>query len=192
MTDPAQRLDLFENPNFDRGASKLTELVWMMVQAWLFGSWLPGSGWRVKLLRAFGARIGRGVVIKPHVTVKFPWRLTLGDHVWIGERVWIDNLAQVTLEDHACLSQGAYLCTGSHDWTDPRFALITKPITVGQGAWVGAQAILALGTVLEEGAVLAMGAAGSGRLAARTIHRADGTTAPRLKQDADATPKPGG
>lgn len=179
MSEPAMRLDLFANPDFDRGASRWTELAWMALQAWLFSSWLPGSGWRVRLLRVFGAEVGKGVVIKPHVTIKFPWRLTVGDHAWIGERVWIDNLDRVTVGAHACISQGAYLCTGSHDWTDRRFALITRPITVGQGAWIGARASVAPGTVLEDGAVLAMGTLGAGQLAARTVHRVDGTTRPR-------------
>ncbi|MGP6088753.1 WcaF family extracellular polysaccharide biosynthesis acetyltransferase [Antarctobacter jejuensis] len=192
MTDPVQRLDLFENPEFDRGASKLTELLWMMVQGLVFGSWLPGSGWRAKLLRAFGAKIGQGVVIKPHVRVKFPWRLSVGNQVWIGERVWIDNLAQVTIQDHACISQGAYLCTGSHDWTDAKFALITRPITIGQGAWVGARSNVAPGCVLEDGAVLAMGALGSGQLAAMTVYRADGSTRPRLPQKPNTAPEAGG
>ncbi|MEB3421669.1 WcaF family extracellular polysaccharide biosynthesis acetyltransferase [Salipiger marinus] len=179
MTEPAQRLDLFKNSNFERGASKLTELIWMMVQAWFFGSWLPGSGWRVRLLRAFGATIGQGVVIKPHVTVKFPWRLKIGSHVWIGERVWIDNLAQVTLCDHACISQGAYLCTGSHDWSAQAFTLVTKPIFVGKGAWVGARSSLAPGAVLGDGAILAMGSLGRGRIPAMTVHRADGKSLER-------------
>lgn len=183
MTEPLQRLDLYENPEFDRGASKTKELLWMLVQAWLFSSWLPGSGWRVRLLRTFGARIGRGVVIKQHVTVKFPWKLTVGNHVWIGERVWIDNLAQVTIGKHACISQGAYLCTGSHDWRDPQFTLIARPIQIGMGAWVGARASLAPGAVMEDGAVLAMTALGVGRLASQQIHRPDGTTRPRHKNE---------
>jgi putative colanic acid biosynthesis acetyltransferase WcaF len=87
MTEPAMRLDLFQNTKFDRGASRWTEATWIAVQAFLFSSWFPGSGWLVRLLRTFGAQVGRGVVIKPHVTVKFPWRLVLGDYVWIGERV---------------------------------------------------------------------------------------------------------
>ncbi|SDL82075.1 WcaF family extracellular polysaccharide biosynthesis acetyltransferase [Aliiruegeria lutimaris] len=189
MNDPAQRLDRFESSNFDRGASKLTEFAWMLTQAWFFGSWLPGSGWRGKILRVFGATIGTGVVIKPRVTIKFPWRLTVGDHVWIGERVWIDNLAHVVLDNHSCISQGAYLCTGSHDWKDQQFGLVTKPINVGPGAWVGARATLAPGAVLEDGAVLAIGALGIGRLAAMTVYRADGTTQPRSAQSANAKPK---
>lgn len=175
QTGPLMRLDLFENPGFSRGASRWTELAWLVLSALAFSTWLPGSGWRAVLLRGFGATVGQGVVIKPHVTVKFPWRLVLGDHVWIGERVWIDNLDQVTVGAHSCLSQGAYLCTGSHDWSDPRFGLITRPITLGQGCWVGAQANLAPGTVLEDGAILAMGALGQGRLGAGQIRLADGS-----------------
>lgn len=174
MTDPVQRLDLFENLHFDRGASKLTELMWIIVQAILFNSWLPGSGWRVFLLRAFGAQIGQGVVFKPYARVKFPWRLTVGDYAWIGEFVWIDNLARVTIRDHACISQGAYLCTGSHDWSDTRFALITRPIEIGQGAWVGARCNIAPGTIIEDGTILTMGAFAQGRLDAMNVYHANG------------------
>lgn len=179
MIDDVQRLDLFESGQFDRGACRVKEMAWLIVQAWLFGSWMPGSQWRVRLLRAFGARIGTGVVVKPHVTVKFPWRLEVGDHVWIGERVWIDNLATVVLSDHACVSQGAYLCTGSHDWSDPRFALVTKPITVGKGAWISAHSRLAPGSVVEDGAILAMGAVGTGRLVTMSVTYVDGRVGKR-------------
>lgn len=151
------RLDLFDNGGFERGRSKLMEMVWELVSFFLVASVWPGSRWRVALLRVFGAKIGQGVVIKPFVRVKFPWRLVVGDHAWIGERVWIDNLALVTLGPHSCVSQGAYLCTGSHDWGRESFDLITRPITVQQGAWVGAMARVAPGVTLQGGAVLAMG-----------------------------------
>lgn len=179
MSEPAQKLDAFENRYFNRGASRLVELLWMFVQASLFGTWLPGSCWRVHLLRFFGACIGRGVVIKPHVSVKFPWRLTVGDHVWIGERVWIDNLARVTIHDHVCISQGAYLCTGSHDWSDRRFGLVTEAIEIGRGAWIGARSNLAPGTILEDGAIVAMGTLAKGRLRAMTVYLSDGSTKTR-------------
>lgn len=164
------RLDLFANPEFSRGASRLTELCWMAVSGLLIESWLPGSGWRRQLLRAFGARIGEGVVIKPRVRVKFPWRLKIGDHSWIGEAVWIDNLADVTVGTHCCLSQGAYLCTGNHDWTDSRFRLNTGSIELGHGCWVGAKTALAPGTQVEPGAVVTMGSVASGRIEAWTVH----------------------
>lgn len=158
------RLDRFSNPEFARGRPVWVEALWLVLQALLVDCWLPGSRHRVWLLRAFGARIGRGVTIKPRLRVKFPWQLQVGDHVWLGENVWIDNLAPVTLGSHVCVSQGAYLCTGSHDWASPTFALVVRPIVVGDHAWICARANLAPGTRVGEGAVVTLGATASGRL----------------------------
>tara|TARA_R100001132_G_C3252747_1_gene79368 strand:- start:82 stop:624 length:543 start_codon:yes stop_codon:yes gene_type:complete len=164
------QLDSFSSREFDRGASRSYEAAWLVLSGLLVASWLPGSGWRVLLLRAFGAQIGTGVVLKPGVRVKFPWRLAVGDHVWIGEDVWIDNLAKVTIGDHTCVSQGAYLCTGSHDWNRKSFDLITSPIVIGNHAWLGAEATLAPGAVMGEGTVLAMSAFGQGRMSDWTVY----------------------
>ena len=122
------------------------------------------------LLRVFGANIGRGVNVKPGLVVKFPWRLRVGEHSWIGERVWIDNLAQVEIGNHVCVSQGAYFCTGSHDWSLQRFDLITKPITVLDQSWISAGTILGPGVVVGEGAVLALGSTTYGDLDAWCIY----------------------
>lgn len=166
---PKVRLDLFRNPEFDRGASRFVEFAWIVIQATLFSSWIPGSNWRRVILRLFGAKIGRGVVIKPRVYVKFPWRLRIGNHTWLGERVWIDNLDQVTIGDHTCLSQNAYLCTGNHDWSDVIFALVTKPIKIGSGCWIGARATLAPGTIVNDGAVVSMNQLAAGEIARDAI-----------------------
>ena len=165
------RLDQFSNSNFDRGASRFKEAIWLVANGLLLSSWIPGSSWRCALMRAFGATVGNGVVIKPRLRVKFPWRLKIGDHVWIGEDVWIDNLDVVSIGSHSCISQGAYLCTGSHDWTDEHFGLITKPITVQEGCWVGAKACLTPGTIMESGAVLAMVSLGHGHLDGNKVFR---------------------
>lgn len=174
MTKPihpsAMRLDRYENSDFSRGASRLTELIWIVLSGVFFSSWIPGSGWRCALLRVFGARIGHGVVIKAHVSVKYPWRLSISDHVWIGERVWIDNLAEVRIGAHSCISQGAFLCTGSHDWFDSNFSLITRPISIGSGCWVGAKASVALGTEMKDGSVITMNCLASGTLEAGRIY----------------------
>jgi putative colanic acid biosynthesis acetyltransferase WcaF len=164
------RLDRFSSASFDRGASRTKEALWILANGVLLASWLPGSGWRRLLLSSFGARIGQGVVLKPRVNVKFPWRLEIGDHSWIGENVWIDNLARVSIGAHACVSQGAYLCTGSHDWSRESFDLIVLPITVGNHAWIGARSLLAPGTDLGEGAVLTVASLGKGKLAPWKIH----------------------
>jgi putative colanic acid biosynthesis acetyltransferase WcaF len=109
-------------------------------------------------LRRFGARIGAGVLIKPSVHVKYPWHLEIGDHAWIGERAWIDNFVSVRIGANAVVSQGAYLCTGNHDWSDPGMGLLLKPITVEDGAWVGAFARIAPGVTVGREAVVTLGA----------------------------------
>lgn len=164
------QLARFDNRSFQRGRPAVVEAIWILVQALFVRSFLPGSWHRVALLRAFGARIGRGVTVKPGVRVKFPWRLSVADHVWIGEEVWIDNLAPVRIESNACLSQGAYLCTGSHDWSVAAFTLITKPITIGESAWIGARASVGPGVTVGEGAVLTLGSAAYADLADWMVH----------------------
>jgi putative colanic acid biosynthesis acetyltransferase WcaF len=157
-------LSQFKNESFSRGRPVWIEIVWLIVQALFVNSWLPGSKHRVLLLRIFGAQIGKGAVIKPHLKVKFPWRLRLGDYVWLGEGVWIDNLATVDIGNNVCVSQGAYLCTGSHDWKSQRFDLITREIFIRNYAWVCAKTILAPGTKVGEGTVVSIGAVASGDL----------------------------
>lgn len=179
-TNASMRLDLFANPEFSRGASRLTEFCWMLVSGLLVESWLPGSWWRCKILCAFGAKIDKGVIIKPRIRVKFPWRLKVGNHSWLGEGVWIDNLAEVTIGSHCCLSQGAYLCTGSHDWADPKFKLITASIVLKDECWVGAKTLLGPGTIAERGSVVTMGSVASGRLIALSIYT--GTPAKIIKE----------
>lgn len=150
-------MDSFQNEWFYRGKPAIVELVWLFVQAIFVASSLPGSTHRKFLLRLFGAKIGKGVVAKPRMRVKFPWRLEVGDHSWIGEDVWIDNLADVSIGAHCCLSQGAFLCTGSHDWSKPSFDLIVQPITLERGAWVAAKSVVSPGVTIKEGAVLGLG-----------------------------------
>jgi putative colanic acid biosynthesis acetyltransferase WcaF len=162
----------YDNADFDRGASRAKELAWLITSALTVAGPVPGSRWRAVLLRAFGAEIGAGVVLKPGVRVKFPWRLAIGENSWIGENAWIDNLSEVRIGHDACISQGAYLGTGNHDWTSPTFDLVSAPITIGDQCWVGARATVAPGTQMEDGAVLGIGAVGTGRLEGWTIHAA--------------------
>lgn len=151
------RMDTFKNRWFTRGRPAIVELCWIFFQAIFVSSSIPGSAHRKLLLRLFGAKLGKGVVVKPRFRVKFPWRLQVGNHSWLGEDVWIDNLAEVKIGSHCCLSQGAYLCTGSHDWSLPSFDLVVKPITLDRGSWVAAKSVVSPGVTLHEGAVLALG-----------------------------------
>jgi putative colanic acid biosynthesis acetyltransferase WcaF len=143
----------------------------MLIGKPLLASPLPGTPWRKALLRTFGARLGAGGRIKPGLLVTFPWRLSIGDHCWLGEQLWIDNLAPVSLGDRVCLSQGAYLCTGNHDFRSPGFELRLGPITVGSNAWIAARAVLAPGCVIGTGAVVGLGAVVSGSVPAGAIVR---------------------
>ena len=99
------------------------------------------------MLVAFGARIGKGFVIKPAVNIKYPWKLKVGDDVWIGENVWIDNIGNVTIGSNVCISQGAMLLTGNHNYKSETFDLMIKPIVVEEGVWIGAKATIAPATI---------------------------------------------
>ena len=151
-----QQLGSYRNEWFDRGRPAVVEALWILASIFVSSS-LPGSGPRVWLLKLFGARLGTGVVIKPGVKVKFPWRLEIGEHTWIGEGAWIDNLDWVRIGDNCCLSQGVYICTGSHDWSKSTFNLIVKPVSILDGSWLGASCQLAPGVTVGEDAVIAMG-----------------------------------
>lgn len=109
------------------------------------------------ILRWFGASIGQNVVIKPNVKIKFPWRLTIGSYSWIGEGVWIDNLAAVDIGNHVCISQNTQIITGNHAFDKSSFDLITKPIVIKDQVWIGARALIAPGVICEIGSVLLMG-----------------------------------
>jgi putative colanic acid biosynthesis acetyltransferase WcaF len=164
-------LSKFDNSHYDPGRPTLTRTLWFFAGLPILRcSILPSSGLRCRLLRMFGARIGTGVVIKPGFRVKNPWFLEVGDHCWLGEDAWIDNLTTVAIGDHVCISQGAYLCTGNHDWSDPAFGLVVGPIRIGNGAWVGARSSIAPGTVIGEGAVVALGSVAAGRIPSYEIH----------------------
>lgn len=142
----------FQNRGFSRGASSWKEGLWWVVRSLLFAPWFPlPSALKVASLRAFGAQVGEGVVIRSRVNITFPWRVQIGDHVWIGDEVLILSLAPVLIGSHVCLSQRAFLCTGSHDFSKETFDLITRPIVIGQGSWIGAQSFVGPGVTFGEG-----------------------------------------
>jgi putative colanic acid biosynthesis acetyltransferase WcaF len=179
------RVDLsrFNNDHYETGRSFLVRTAWF-----LFGlpmlrcSALPSSSLRRTLLRLFGAEIGKGAVIKPGFRVKFPWKLRAGSHCWFGEDSWIDNLAPVTLGNHVCISQGVYLCTGNHDWSDPTFGLITKPIYVEDGAWIAAKATVGPGVTIGQCAVAGFGAVVTASIPPYEIHNGNPATFLRRRE----------
>ncbi|MFM7547392.1 MAG: WcaF family extracellular polysaccharide biosynthesis acetyltransferase [Cyanobacteriota bacterium] len=168
-----QQLHQYRTPaDWHPGAPLLVQILWFSFGSPLLAArWLPGSAWRVALLRIFGARIGHGCRLKPGLRVKFPWRLVVGDACWLAEDAWIDNLAPVTLGDRVCLSQGVYLCTGNHNFRSSGFDLMLGPITIASDAWIAARAVLAPGTQIATGAVVALGAVVSGTVPPGAIVR---------------------
>jgi putative colanic acid biosynthesis acetyltransferase WcaF len=167
---PATVLGRVLAPGYDIGASLPKRVAWYFVNLGvLYNPWLPLSAPRVWALRAFGARVGTGVTIKPQVKVKFPWKLTVGDDAAIGEECWIDNLDQVTIGRGSMLSQRSYLCTGNHDWSSHDLPLRTAPITIGEHAWVGAGATVGPGAEVGDGTVVTVGSVALGKLPANAI-----------------------
>jgi len=165
-------LSMYDKRNYRVGAGVLKRIAWYLVNAVVFQSWLcPPSMPKRGLLRLFGASVGAHVVIKPRVNIKYPWLLRIGSSAWIGENVWIDNLAQVTIGDNVCISQEAYLLTGNHDYKDRRFGLMVAPVTVRDGAWIGARAVVCPGVSIGEGSVLTAGSVAQADTQAMQVYR---------------------
>jgi len=153
----ATRLDQFDNAWYHPG-SLPKRLLWMAASRLFLLTWFPWpSALKCVLLRAFGAAIGRGVVLKNRINVKYPWNLSIGDHSWIGEGVWIDSLAKVTIGANACLSQGVMIETGNHDWAKPAFDLVLKDVVIEDGAWAAVRSLLLPGSRLASHAILGAG-----------------------------------
>ena len=164
-------LSRFDNSWYNPGP-RWKILLWFVVNPLFLNTYLPiPIVLKVRLLRLFGAKIGKGVIVKPAVNIKYPWLLHVGNHVWIGEQVWVDNLSQVVIGDHVCLSQGSMLLTGNHDYRQPAFDLTTRPITLDNGVWIGAKAVVCAGVHCCSHAVLAVNSVATQSLNAYGIYQ---------------------
>ncbi len=154
------------------GAGKLKQVCWYFVNILFFKNTVNiSSGLKVFLLKLFGAKIGAGVVIKPAVNIKYPWKLQVGDHSWIGEEVWIDNLSEISIGASVTLSQGALLLTGSHDHTKETFDFISLPIVLEDGAWIGARAVVYGGVTCMTHSILGINSVAEMNLQPYTIYK---------------------
>lgn len=148
-------LSRYDNSWYLPGGNSIKRIIWYFVNVLFFYNPLnPISGLKIVLLRIFGAKIGKGVVIKPSVNIKYPWNLIVGDYTWIGEKVWIDNLAKVKIGSNVCISQGAMLLCGNHNYKKSTFDLMIGDITLEDGSWVGAQSVVCPGVTLHSHSVL--------------------------------------
>lgn len=123
------------------------------------------------LLKLFGAKVGSGVVIKPGVNIKYPWKLIIGDFSWIGEDVWIDNIEQVIIGSNVCISQGAMLLTGNHNYKSVSFDLVIGSITLEEGVWIGAQAVVCPGVSCGSHSILTVGSVAPKNLEPYSIYQ---------------------
>jgi putative colanic acid biosynthesis acetyltransferase WcaF len=152
---PLRSLANFRGTGYDKGRPYIVQAAWFATQNLVFSKWWLPRALRPVLLRLFGAEVGQNVLIRHRVRVLWPWKLAIGDNCWIGEDAWILNLEQVSIGHDVCVSQGGFLCTGSHDIASPSFEYDNGPITVGDGVWLGAQAIVLRGVTIGPGSVIA-------------------------------------
>jgi putative colanic acid biosynthesis acetyltransferase WcaF len=152
------KLEMYDNSDFDRGVPGWKRGLWVIVRCVFFQNPCPwGSAFRSALLRAFGAKIGKGVGIGSNVNLSFPWRLVVGDHVWMGDDVGILSLAHVTIESNVCVARRSFLCTGSHDVRREDFKLKVAPILIRTGSWIAIGSLILPGVTIGEGAVVSAG-----------------------------------
>lgn len=150
-------LSRFDNSWYKPG-NALKRFVWYFKNIFLFKSSLPWpNSLKILTLRFFGAKVGKNVLIKPNVNIKYPWFLEIGDNVWIGEEVWIDNLGKVKIGNNVCISQGALLLCGNHNYKKETFDLIVGDITLEDGVWVGAKSVVCPGVTMKSHSILSVG-----------------------------------
>jgi putative colanic acid biosynthesis acetyltransferase WcaF len=164
-------LSSFQN-SWYRPGSRVKIGIWYLINLLFFKNFFnPFSQLKVVLLRIFGAKVGKRVIIKPGVSIKYPWFLEIGDHVWIGENVWIDNLIEVKIGSNVCISQGAMLLTGNHNYKKSSFDLMTEGITLEEGVWIGAKSVVCPGVICYSHSVLAVGSVATKNLEPYTIYQ---------------------
>lgn len=152
--------------------SKFKESIWYLINILFFINPLnPFSILKVYILRLFGAKIGRNIIIKPGVSIKYPWLLIIGSNVWIGENVWVDNLEKVIIEDNVCISQGAMLLCGNHDYKKPTFDLIVGAIHIKEGAWIGAKSIVCPNITVNSHAILSVNSVANSNLESYSVYK---------------------
>lgn len=176
-----QKTDLSRyNSSWYKPGNVFLQVCWYFTNVLFFINPLnPFNGLKIFLLRLFGAKIGKGVVIKPGVNIKYPWKLKIGNYTWIGERVWIDNLGEVSIGNNCCISQGAMLLCGNHNYSKATFDLIVKPIVLEDGAWMGARSLAGPGTVMGTHSILTVLSVATGHLPPYSICKGNPATVVR-------------
>ncbi len=169
-------LSKYDNSWYNPGGF-VKRTIWYYINILFFINPLnPSSFIKKILLKIFGASIGKGVVIKPGVNIKYPWKLKIDDNTWIGENVWIDNLEDVIIGKNCCISQGALLLCGNHNYKKSTFDLIVGPIQLEDGVWIGAQSTVTLNSICKSHSVLAANSTFSGIMEIYSIYQGNPAT----------------
>jgi putative colanic acid biosynthesis acetyltransferase WcaF len=172
-------LSKFNNDWYKPG-SAFKRLIWFLCNALILqNKYNPSSGLKKMTLKLFGAKIGKGSVFKTGVSIKYPWKLKIGDHCWIGENVWIDNLDEVIIGNNVCISQGALLLNGNHNYSASTFDLMLGKIILEDGVWIGAKSIVTQNVTCKSHSVLSVNSVASKTLEAYGVYR--GNPAVKIK-----------
>ena len=174
-----QKLEKYKIRNYEHG-NIFKRVVWYIFNEFVFNTFLPfPNAIKRVILKIFGANIGEKVVIKPKVKIKYPWHLRIGNNSWIGENVWIDNLGDVVIGDNVCISQGALIITGNHNYKVESFDLIVKNIIIEDGSWICAKSIVGPGVKCMAGSILTVGSVANSNLEKNCIYK--GNPAKKIK-----------
>jgi putative colanic acid biosynthesis acetyltransferase WcaF len=144
----------FTGAGYDKGRGPQWQVAWLLVSGLVLTRWWCPARIRTAVLRAFGAQIGRNVLIRHRVRIHWPWKLSVGDDSWIGEGAWLLNLEPITIGRDVCVSQDVFLCAGSHDRHSPTFEFDNGPIMIHDGAWIAARATVLRGVTVGREAVV--------------------------------------
>jgi putative colanic acid biosynthesis acetyltransferase WcaF len=168
------------NNNWYKPGNKIKIITWYFVNILFFKNSLnPFSGLKVLILKLYGAKIGSNVLLKPSINIKYPWKLTLGDYSMIGENVWIDNLDEVIIGSNVCISQGAILLSGNHNYKKTSFDLILGKIILEDGVWICAKSIVCANVICKTHSILSVNSTATNNLEPYTIY--SGTPAVKVR-----------
>jgi len=150
-----QNLKDFKIPIDFRGKSKIVVQLWWIVEKTLF-AWSPQFfyGWRRFLLRLFGAKIGKGVLIRPTAKFTYPWKVCIGDYTWIGEDCILYSLGNITIGKHVAVAHGVYFNTGSHDYQKTSFDIASNSLVIEDECWITNDVYIGPGVTIRKGAVI--------------------------------------
>ncbi|PRY06754.1 putative colanic acid biosynthesis acetyltransferase WcaF [Pontibacter ummariensis] len=177
------QIDLSKFNTGDYNAGPLWKIaLWYLVSYLFFDSGLAyPSNFKRNLLILFGAKVGKGIVVKPHVRIKYPWKLSIGENSWLGESVWIENFVDVEIGNNVCVSQGAMLLTGNHDYKVESFPYRFGSIVLEDGVWIGAKSVVCPGVVCESHAILTVNSVTSKTLEAGGVYSGNPATYVRAR-----------